>query len=99
MSTRKQPSRIDARRAVSPAFNFGYTMRKTLIGFEEIAAGSAAADAEHQIEMAAAEREYVRRQAASAIEAPAQSRNERCFAHDLDKIAAKPDEVNDQNDP
>ena len=77
-------SKIEARRAVSPAFDLGYTIRKSFIVFEEINAGAAAADAEHQIQIAAAEEEYLRRQAAMEIESSAPARNERCFAHDLD---------------
>ena len=86
MSSRTPPpSSIEARRAISPAFNVGYTMRRTLIGLEEMQAGAAAADAEHRIQIATAEKEYLRRQAAIELESSAPARDERCFTHDLNK--------------
>lgn len=93
-----QPSRIEARRAISPSFNLGYTMGKALIELNEMQAGFAAVYAEHQSEIAAAESEYLRRQAIE-IESSTSARNERCFAHDLDKVVSAADDVNDQNEP
>ena len=82
--SRPEPSRTEARRRVSPAFDLGYRLQMLALGLVEMNAGAAAATEEFNNRLEAAEAEEYRRLLAAAKQAlPEPAREERCFAHDL----------------